>query len=112
MHMVSGKVETPLIDQTLEHATHGLEPYFLAHLKTRISLENGLVIARYIQSMRIETNLSDNHRRGVITSLKIFINYISFLLVSTQYLGYHIQVYLVTLPELALILFKLLKYKI
>jgi site-specific recombinase XerD len=69
--LVSNTLETSLIDQKIERATEGLEPYFLEHLKTKISRENGLVIAEYISSMRIETNLSDNHRRGVITSLKL-----------------------------------------
>jgi hypothetical protein len=63
--------ETSLIDQKLERATEGIEPYFLEHLKTKISRENGLVISEYISSMRIETNLSDKYRRGVITSLKL-----------------------------------------
>jgi site-specific recombinase XerD len=30
-----------------------------------------MVIAKYILSMRIETSLSDNHRRDIITSLKL-----------------------------------------
>jgi len=69
--------ETSLIDQKLERATEGLEPYFLEHLKTKISRENGIVIAEYISSMRIETNLSDNHRRGVITSLKLLSEFLN-----------------------------------
>jgi integrase/recombinase XerD len=48
-----------------------LEPYFLDHLRTRISTQNAVIIGEYIASMRIETNLSDNHRRNVITSLKL-----------------------------------------
>jgi len=77
--LISSKVETSLIDQNLEPATHGLEPYFLNHLITRVSPENGLAIARYIHSMLIETNISDNHRRGIITSLKILSTfYINF----------------------------------
>ena len=69
--LISDTLEASLIDQKLEHATEGLEPYFLEHLKTKVSRENSLIIAQYITSMRIETNLSDNHRRSVITSPKI-----------------------------------------
>jgi hypothetical protein len=61
----------PLFDQKLEIATEGLEPYYLEHLKTRISKENALTIANYVLSMKVETNLSINHRRGIITSLKL-----------------------------------------
>ena len=64
-------VEIPIFDQKIEQATEGLEPYYRDHLKTKISKKNSIIIARYILSMRIDTNLSDNHRRGVITSLKI-----------------------------------------
>ncbi len=62
---------TSLFDQKLVVATKGLEPYFLNHLKTKLSQEYAIIICDYIASMRIETNLSDNHRRDVITSLKI-----------------------------------------
>ena len=61
----------PLFDQKLDIATEGLEPYYLEHLKTRISKENALTIANYVLSMKVETNLSINHRRGIITSLKL-----------------------------------------
>ena len=61
----------PLFDQKLDIATEGLEPYYLEHLKTRISKENALTIANYVFSMKVETNLSVNHRRGIITSLKL-----------------------------------------
>jgi hypothetical protein len=61
----------PLFDQKLDITTEGLEPYYLEHLKTRISKENALTIANYIFSMKVETNLSINHRRGIITSLKL-----------------------------------------
>ncbi|TLX86897.1 MAG: site-specific integrase [Thaumarchaeota archaeon] len=67
--MIPTALETSLFDQEL--ATEGLEPYFLDHLKTKISRENAVIVAHYTASMRIETNLSDNHRRDVITSLKL-----------------------------------------
>jgi integrase len=60
----------------IDLATEGLEPYNRDHLKTRISIKNSMVIAEYILSMRVETNLSDNHRRGVITSLKILSEFV------------------------------------
>lgn len=53
---------TSLFDQKLVVATSGLEPYFFHHLKTKVSRENAIVIAEYITSMRVETNISDNHR--------------------------------------------------
>ena len=63
--------ESPLFEQRLNNALDGLEPYFYDHLKNRISKTNTLTIVDYILSMKVETNLSDNHRRGVITSLKL-----------------------------------------
>lgn len=60
-----------LFDQKLELAAEGIEPYFLDHLKTRLSKENALTISQYILSMKVEINLSSNHRRAVITSLKL-----------------------------------------
>ena len=77
----------PLFDQNLELATEGLEPYFLEHLKTKLSQENALTISKYILSMRSETNISDNHRRGTLTSLKllsIFLNNKSFKKMSRE----------------------------
>lgn len=37
-----------LFDQKLELATEGLEPYYLEHLRTRLSKENALTISKYI----------------------------------------------------------------
>lgn len=67
----SNAERNPLFDQKLDIATEGLEPYYLEHLKTRLSKENALTIANYILSMKVETNLSVNHKRGIITSLKL-----------------------------------------
>jgi hypothetical protein len=76
----------PLFDQKLDIATEGLEPYYLEHLKTRLSKENALTIANYILSMKVETNLSVNHKRGIVTSLKLL----------SEFLGTHsIQISLV-----------------
>ena len=44
----------PLFEQKLELATEGLEPYFLKHLKTKISPDNALVISKYVLSMKTE----------------------------------------------------------
>ena len=63
--------ESPLFDQKLINAVDGLEPYHLHHLKTRVSKANALTIADYVLSIKVEINLSDNHRREVITSLKL-----------------------------------------
>ena len=68
----------PLFDQKLDIATEGLEPYYLEHLKTRISKENALTIANYVFSMKVETNLSINHRRGIITSLKLLSEFLVY----------------------------------
>jgi integrase/recombinase XerD len=67
----ASSLETSLFDQKFVLATEGLEPYFLDHLKKKISRKNAVIIGEYIASMRIETNLSDNHRRSVMTSLKL-----------------------------------------
>jgi len=71
------ELDSSLFDQKIELATDGLEPYYLDHLKKRISRKNSVIIARYILSMRIETNLSDNHRRGVITALKMLSEFLN-----------------------------------
>jgi hypothetical protein len=63
--------ETPLSDQRLNNALDGLEEYFYDHLKNRISKLNALTIVNYILAMKVETNLSTNHKRGVVTSLKL-----------------------------------------
>lgn len=65
------EIENPLFDQRLENAVGDLEPYFMAHLKNRVSKVNSLTIADYLLSMKVETNLSTNHKRGVIASLKL-----------------------------------------
>jgi hypothetical protein len=66
-----GQVADALFDQKLELATEGLESYYLDHLKTRLSKENALTISKYILSMKVEVNLSSNHRKAIITSLKL-----------------------------------------
>ena len=63
--------ESPLFEQRMNNALDGLQPYYYDHLKNRISKTNAITIIDYILSMKVETNLSDDHRRGVITTLKL-----------------------------------------
>ena len=67
----------PLFEQKLELATDGLEPHFLEHLKTKISPDNALTISKYILAMRVETSLSNNYRRTIISSLKLLSEFLS-----------------------------------
>jgi hypothetical protein len=64
--------ENPFFDQRLNNALDGLEEYFYDHLKNRISKLNAQAIVNYILAMKVETNLSTNHKRGVVTSLKLY----------------------------------------
>ena len=63
--------ENPLFEQRLNNALDGLEYYYYDHLKNRMSKSNALTIADYILTMKAETNLTANHKRGVVTSLKL-----------------------------------------
>ncbi len=63
--------DNPLFDQRLNNALDELQPYYYDHLKNRISKTNAATIVDYILSMKVETNLSTDHRRGVITTLKL-----------------------------------------
>jgi integrase len=67
----------PLFEQKLELATEGLEPHFLNHLKTKVSPDNALTISKYILSTRVETSLSANYRRIIISSLKLLSEFLS-----------------------------------
>jgi integrase len=67
----------PLLEQKLALATEGLEPHFLKHLKTKVSHDNALTISKYILSMRVETSLSTNYRRAIISSLKLLSEFLS-----------------------------------
>jgi hypothetical protein len=70
-HSSMTEEETPLFEHRLNNALDGLEDYFNDHLKNRISKLNALTIVSYILAMKVETNLSTNHKRGVVTSLKL-----------------------------------------
>jgi hypothetical protein len=61
----------PFFEQNLELATEGLEPYFLNHLKTKISSDNALAISKYVLSMKTEASISSNYRRNILSSLKL-----------------------------------------
>jgi integrase/recombinase XerD len=63
--------ENPLSEQRLNNALDGLEDYYYDHLKNRIPKLNALMIADYVLAMKVETNPSPNHKRGVVTSLKL-----------------------------------------
>lgn len=63
--------ESPLFEQRLNNALDGLEDYYYDHLKNRISKSNALTIVDYVLAMKVETNLSTNHKRGVVTALKL-----------------------------------------
>jgi hypothetical protein len=70
-------------DLTIER----LEAYYSEHLKTKISKEKCSHHSKYISSMKVETNLSDNHRYETITSLKIlskFLNNKSFKIITRE----------------------------
>jgi integrase len=63
--------ENPLFELRLKNALDGLEDYFYDHLNNRISKLNALTIVNYVLAMKVEENLSINHKRGVVTSLKL-----------------------------------------
>lgn len=62
--MVSNIFETPLVDQKLKLATEWLEPYFLEHLRTKVSRENSLIIVQYIDTNGI--NLRNRLSHGLL----------------------------------------------
>ncbi|MGA7542240.1 MAG: hypothetical protein WBW34_04170 [Nitrososphaeraceae archaeon] len=68
---VKTEEDNPLFEQRMDNALDGLQPYYYEHLKNRISKTNATTIIDYILAMKVETNLSDDHRRGVITTLKL-----------------------------------------
>jgi hypothetical protein len=68
---VKTEEDNPLFEQRMNNALDGLQPYYYDHLKNRISKTNATTIIDYILAMKVETNLSDDHRRGVITTLKL-----------------------------------------
>jgi hypothetical protein len=63
--------DSPFFDQRMDNALDGLQPYFYDHLKNRIPKTNAISIVAYILAMKVEANLSIDHRREVITTLKL-----------------------------------------
>jgi integrase len=74
-HSAEIEEENPLFEQRLNNALDGLESYYYEHLKNNISQPNVLIIANYILAMKVETNLTINTKRGVVTSLKLVSQY-------------------------------------
>ena len=68
---VKAEEDNPLFEQRMNNALDGLQTYSYDHLKNRISKTNATTLIDYILAMKVETNLSDDHRRGVITTLKL-----------------------------------------
>jgi hypothetical protein len=61
------ELDSSLFDQKIELATDGLEPYYLDHLKKRISRENSIIIARY-NTVHANRDKSFRQSRLVINS--------------------------------------------
>ena len=57
-----------ILERKIENITSGLQPEFLGLLYS-ISEDNALTVGNYIQSLRVEINLSDHYRRDVIKLL-------------------------------------------
>lgn len=48
----------------------------MEHLKTKISSDNALTISKYILSTKVETSLSVNYKRVIISSLKLLLEFL------------------------------------
>ena len=57
-----------ILERKIEDITSDLQPEF-SRLLHKISEENALTIGSYIQSLRVEINLSDHYRRDIIKLL-------------------------------------------
>jgi integrase/recombinase XerD len=55
----------------LETVTTGLTPQYHKYFK-KISSDNGLALANYLNAMKTETNLSDNYRKSIIKIVSKF----------------------------------------
>lgn len=58
----------PFFEAKIENATRGLTKHYYRIL-TKLSQDNALVIASYINSTKFETNVSDHHRMSIIKAL-------------------------------------------
>ena len=63
-----------ILERKIENITSGLQPEFSGLLYS-ISEDNALTVGNYIQSLRVEINLSDHYRRDVIKLLCTFSQY-------------------------------------
>jgi hypothetical protein len=63
-----------ILDRKIEDITSGLQSEF-SMLLHKISKENALTIGNYIQSLRVEINLSDHYRKDIIKLLCTFSRY-------------------------------------
>jgi hypothetical protein len=63
-------------ERKLDTASEGLTPEYKRRL-LNISKENALIVANYVQSMKIEINVADSYRRTIIkllTHISLFFN--------------------------------------
>jgi hypothetical protein len=56
-------------NQDIESATAGLHKFIHKQLTQNVSTGNALEIAKYIKCQKTEINLSDNHRKTILTCL-------------------------------------------
>lgn len=56
-------------NQDIENATDGLHKYIHRELTQNVSIENAIIIGKYIKYQRTEINLSDGYRKTIITCL-------------------------------------------
>jgi integrase len=66
---------SPLSDQKIDEITAGLPASFGNNLRLLPNQQNILVIIKYIQAMKTETNLSDHYRKNTIEALTRFSKY-------------------------------------
>jgi hypothetical protein len=64
-----------LFERKIENVTAGLPPEYF-NLLSKLPKDHALVIANYIESMKIEINLSDNYRKDVIKVLSRFLTFL------------------------------------
>ena len=55
----------------IDTVTAGLTPQFLRYFK-KISKDNGLFLAKYLNAMKTETNISDGYRKSIIKIVSMF----------------------------------------
>ena len=58
-----------LVNQDIENATEGLHKFIHKQLIHDVSIENAILVAKYIKCQKTEINLSDNYRKTLLTCL-------------------------------------------